>query len=62
MIVEAFWLSKNSNLHNELKGAKVSSKIGSRTGANHQVGRKIIEMREYQNIPCQGIKPLKKRW
>ncbi|WP_313515611.1 hypothetical protein [Sphingobacterium sp.] len=62
VIVEASWLIKKSNFHNETKGVRVSSKIGSKTGANHEVGRKIIEMCEYLKIPCQGIKPLKKRW
>ncbi|GEM67577.1 hypothetical protein SMI01S_11830 [Sphingobacterium mizutaii NBRC 14946 = DSM 11724] len=62
VIVEASWLIKKANFHNESKGVRVSSNIGSRTGANHEVGRKIIEMCEYLKIPCQGIRPLKKRW
>ncbi|WP_392469335.1 hypothetical protein ACF3OC_12765 [Sphingobacterium cellulitidis] len=62
VIVEASWLIKKANFHNESKGVRVSSKIGSRTGANNEVERKIIEMCEYLKILCQGIRPLKKRW
>ncbi|GGH24738.1 hypothetical protein FAZ19_16215 [Sphingobacterium alkalisoli] len=62
VIVEASWLINKSNFHCENKGARVASKIGSKTGSNHEVGRKIIEMCEYIGIKVIGVRPLKKRW
>lgn len=62
VVVEASWLIKKSNFHCETKGVRVASSIGSRTGANHEVGRKIIEMCEYVGINVIGVRPLKKRW
>ncbi|WP_343320245.1 hypothetical protein [Sphingobacterium multivorum] len=62
VVVEASWLIKKSNFHNETKGARVASRIGSKTGANHEVGRKIVEMCESLDIKCICVRPLKKRW
>lgn len=60
--VEASWLVKKTNWHNNKMGTGVASRIGSNTGANHEVGRKIIEMCEHLGITYVQVKPLKKRW
>ncbi|WP_313418805.1 hypothetical protein [Sphingobacterium multivorum] len=62
VVVEASWLIKKSNFHCERKGASVASRIGSKTGANHEVGRKIVEMCKVLDIKCVCVRPLKKRW
>lgn len=62
VVVEASWLIKH-NWHANKKGsAALNAKIGSSTGANHEVGRKIVEMCEFLNIECVLKKPLKKIW
>jgi hypothetical protein len=60
--VEASWLIKKTNWHQNKMGTGVASRIGSNTGANHEVGRKIVEMCIYKNIPFVQVKPLKKHW
>lgn len=60
--VEASWLIKKTNWHNNKSGTGVASRIGSNTGANHEVGRKIIEMCEHLGVAYVQVKPLKKRW
>lgn len=62
VIVEASWLIKKANWHDNSKGSKYGSRIGSNTGANHETGKKIVEMLEYLNIPIILKKPLKKVW
>lgn len=57
VIVEAGWLNK-SNWHKNDKGsAALNAKIGSHTGANHETGKKIVEMLEYLKIIHQLIRP-----
>lgn len=60
--VEASWLIKKTNWHANNQGTGVASRVGSNTGANHEVGRKIIEMCEHLGITYVQVKPLKKRW
>lgn len=48
--IEAGWLNKKINWHNETKGTRVASKIGSYVGANHEAGKKIVEMCEHLGI------------
>lgn len=60
--VEAGWLNKKANWHNNNKGPGVAARIGSATGANAEVGRKICEMLDYLCIPYTTVKPLKKIW
>ena len=50
VIIEAGWLNKKSNWHSEGKGEFVSSRIGAKVGANHQVGKLIVEMCEYLGL------------
>lgn len=37
-------------------------KIAANIGANHETGKKIIEMLEYLNIKFQCVKPNSKKW
>lgn len=62
VVIEGGWLNSKSNFHNERSGVRIAAKIGSNTGANHEVGRKIVEMCEYLEIPHRVVKPLVKRW
>lgn len=59
--IEAGWLNK-SNWHKISNGsAAINASIGLRTGANHEVGRKIVEMCEYLEIEYELIKPTKSK-
>lgn len=60
--IEASWLIKKTNWHKNHQGTGVASRVGSNTGANHETGRKIIEMCEFLDIPFVQVKPLKKHW
>lgn len=59
--LEAGWLNTKSNWHEEKLGARVASRIGAKTGANHQVGKLIEEMLLYLNIPYELVKPTQKK-
>jgi len=59
VVVEGGWLNK-SNWHTKKKGsAALNAKIGSYTGANHETGKKIVEMLEYLKIPYKVTRPTK---
>jgi len=59
VMIEGGWLNK-SNWHKSEKGsAALNAKIGSHTGANHETGKKIVEMMEYLKLPYRVIKPTK---
>lgn len=59
VFIEAGWLNK-SNWHKVVRGSSaLNANIGSRTGANHEVGKKIVEMCEYLGIKHKLIKPTK---
>lgn len=61
VVVEAGWLNK-SNWHKVDKGSSsINAKIGQRTGANHEVGKKIVEMCEYLEIEFKLVKPTRKK-
>lgn len=61
VIIEAGWLNK-SNWHKVINGnAAINANIGLRTGANHEVGRKIVEMCEYLGLNYQLVKPTKSK-
>lgn len=61
VVVEAGWLNK-SNWHKKEKGsAALNAKIGSDTGANHEVGKKIVEMLEHLDIEHKLVKPTKSK-
>lgn len=56
-VVEGGWLNK-SNWHKDKKGsAAVNATIGARTGANHETGKKIVEMLKYLKIEHKVVRP-----
>lgn len=59
--IEAGWLNR-SNWHKVVNGsAAINSQIGQRTGANHETGKKIVEMCEYLGLPYKLVKPTRKK-
>lgn len=59
--IEASWLiSHNFTAHSGTIAQRL--KIANYTGANHEVGRKIMQMCEYLKIEYKLIRPLKKIW
>lgn len=61
VIVEAGWLNLKSNFHYFGSISGINSKIGLKVGANHEVGRKILEMLEFLNINYRIEKPKSKK-
>lgn len=60
--IEASWLIKH-NWHAKTKGSSaLNANIGSRTGANHQVGKMIVQMCQRSLIVVEEVRPLKKVW
>lgn len=59
--IEAGWLNKKSNFRH-VKGAGMNANIGKKVGANHEIGKKLVEMCEYLGIPCTEVRPLRKIW
>ena len=68
VIIEGGWLNKSTwhglNYFLQLirtpqKAFVYAAKIGKNTGANHETGRKIVEMCEYLNLKYEVIKPTK---
>jgi len=55
--LEAGWLNRKSNWHDEKSGYGIASRIGAKTGANHETGKKIEEMLQYLNIPYDLVVP-----
>lgn len=61
VIVDAGWLN-GSNFHAKPgQTHRVSAQIGERTGANHEVGKKIIEMCEYLGLSVELHRPTKSK-
>lgn len=60
VIVEAGWLNDKSNFRNS--PGKSGERIAKNVGANHQVGKLILEMCRFYDIPCMEIAPLRKTW
>jgi hypothetical protein len=54
--IEAGWLNK-SNWHLTGQGENVASLIGTKVGANHQVGKLIAEMCEYLGLEYELVQP-----
>jgi hypothetical protein len=55
--IEAGWLNTKSNWHGSGKGENVASRIGTKVGANHQVGKLIAEMCEYLGLEYELVQP-----
>lgn len=60
VIVEGGWLVSKSNYH-YAKG-KGGERIAKNVGANHETGRKIVEMLAHWGVEHEVIHPLKKCW
>lgn len=61
VVVEAGWKNR-PNWHIQGRGARVAAAIGKQTGRNHEVGRLLVEMLEYNHVPVELQMPLKKCW
>jgi len=57
VVLEAGWLIKKSNWHNENKGSRVSSNIGKKVGQNHAVGQLLEQYLKFKNISYELVKP-----
>lgn len=56
--VEAGWLNAPSNFHKWNGQSKtVGERIAKNVGANHEAGRKIVEMLEYLDINHRLVRP-----
>jgi hypothetical protein len=60
VIVDAGWLNK-SNFHVIGINKRVNGKIGEKVGANHQVGKLLIEMCNYLGVEVFENKPTKSK-
>lgn len=60
VVVEAGWMHKKSNFH-AMQGHR-AEKIAKDVGANHETGRKIIEMCRHYGIDVVAFPPLVKCW
>lgn len=60
VVVEAGWMERKSNFH-PAQGHR-AERISKDVGRNHETGRKIIEMMDYQGIDNIAKHPLKKVW
>ena len=57
VVIEAGWLNKKSNWHTSGKGEFVAGRIGTKVGANHETGKKIVEMCEYMGLKYELRQP-----
>jgi hypothetical protein len=60
VVVEAGWLNAISNYHT--KADRKGQRIAKNVGANHQVGKMIVEMCRHYGIDVVEVRPLKKMW
>lgn len=60
VVVEAGWMVRKSNFH-EAQGHR-AEKIAKDVGANHETGRKIVEMCKHYGIEVLEHAPLVKCW
>jgi hypothetical protein len=60
VVIEAGWLNRG-NWHKTTGSNSINAQIGQRTGANHEVGKKIVEMCEYLGLKYELIKPTKSK-
>jgi len=62
VIIEAGWLNKKSNFHGGPNQKKhVGELIAKKVGANHQVGKLLVEYCEYHKIPYEVVCPKTKK-
>ena len=62
VVVEGGWLVSKSNYHYAKAKGRCGERIAKNVGANHETGRKIVEMLAYWGIEHEVIHPLKKCW
>lgn len=56
--IEAGWLNAKSNFHGKAGQTKaVGERIAKNVGANHETGRKIVEMCEYLGLKYTLVRP-----
>lgn len=60
VVVEAGWMVKKSNFH-DAQGHR-AEKIAKDVGANHETGRKVVEMCRHYGIKVLEHAPLRKGW
>jgi short-subunit dehydrogenase len=60
VFVECGYLNKG-NWHKTQGSNSLNAQIGQRTGANHEVAKKIVEMCEYLDIESIPVKPTKSK-
>ena len=60
VIVEAGWLVHKSNWHGT--DGHRAERIAKNVGANHETGRKIVEMCRHWGIHVEEQRPLQKMW
>lgn len=60
IIVEAGWKHSKSDFR-DIQG-KAATRIAKNVGANHETGRKIIEMCKHYGLDVMDVFPLKKCW
>ena len=60
VVVEAGWLVQKSNFHGQ--SGRRAERIAKNVGANHETGRKIVEMCRHYGIDVVEKHPLKKIW
>lgn len=60
--IESGWQNAKSNYHNRPgQTNNVGERIAKNVGANHETGRKIVEMCDYLKIPYKLQKPTKSK-
>lgn len=56
--IEAGWLNAKSNFHGKAGQSKsVGERIAKNVGANHETGKKIVEMCEYLGLKYTLVRP-----
>jgi hypothetical protein len=60
VVVEAGWKNSISNYHSA--PSRAGQRIAKNVGANHEVGRKVVEMCQHYGIEVVEQIPLKKCW
>lgn len=60
VVVEAGWLNEKSCFH-EAQGRR-AERVAKNVGANHETGRKIVEMAEHYGLATDSVRPLRKCW
>lgn len=61
VIIEAGWMNKSNWHASSRNSSAAAAQIGQRTGANHEVAKKLAEMCRYLNIPYEEVKPEKSK-